>query len=109
MTTIRNPATFPANLATVLAIAEFSQSFPLTQELLMDSIFDRLQEFRATCESIAACKSKVSHTNEQMLEILRRDHGEVEGGYRWNAEKIGALVEATTQVSGCSCTRTVHC
>ncbi len=85
-------------MAAGLDVVDFTFSFPLTQELLVDMIFDQLQEYHDMCASAAACKHKISQTNTQLLELLGQECSQPQGD-SCNAGDVDTLVKANAQVS----------
>ena len=66
---------------------------------MADLIFSKVDEYREICSSVASCKNRIAQTDSQMLEVLGKEKGEMEGGYRWNADKIKVFVITKNQVS----------
>lgn len=96
MTTTCRPEDIPDTLAAQLAIVNFSLSFPLTQDLLVDILFDQVEDYRATCACVAACRSNISQTDRELLELMGGKHC---GEGANSAERLEALVKANARVS----------
>ena len=103
LTTTDPPNTISPSLSTTTTVINCASSFPLSQELLLDTAFHVFHEqgwveLREAVEGVAKCRSEVTKLERELFASVGRQGREEEGGYWWSTEKIAKIMAAKKEV-----------